>query len=101
VFSIFAGHLIHEHFSFTKGKAIHFEIPIGDDGHFTLQNTWCIFFFFVIPHGYHGRKMILFNLFPQCSILRMLVAINRAFLKLAPKGALPWAGSYLGECLAP
>ncbi len=29
----------------------------------------------------------------------MLLAINRAFLKLAPKGALPWAGSYLGNAL--
>jgi hypothetical protein len=36
----------------------------------------------------------------QCSIRIMLLAINRAFLKLAPKGARPArprAGSYLGN----
>ncbi len=42
-----------EHFSFNKRQ--------GDSlGGFSP--------FFVIPHGYDGRKMILFYLFPQCSI---------------------------------
>jgi hypothetical protein len=26
-----------------KGEAIHFEMPIGADGHFTLQKTWVVF----------------------------------------------------------
>jgi len=29
-----------------KGKAIHFEMPIRADGHFTLQNTWVYFLLF-------------------------------------------------------
>jgi hypothetical protein len=88
-------------FSFAKGKVTHCKMPHGADGHFPLQNTWVYFVLFCDTLWISWEKNDFILFITQCRICIMLLAINRAFLKLAPKGGSALGGLLFGECLAP